>query len=264
MKRTLGIDPAQHSIGFSVWDPGLTPQNKTGRYVYIAQMPDAYKRQPIEEKFLAAREVICRLLDKFGIEQVAYEMAQFGYQEPKLYGLRWIVKIETLRRKIRGVFFNCGQWYSIAYRATDFEDLGRKRVMAAMSEEDKEVLRERAKCWQRRKGKVETRKLVAAELGISHKDIGGDAADAYFVGKVGQRFWAFNDGEIQHDDLSPDEKKVFYTKKTFTKGKNKGKTVEGGLLTMKGQNWFPPDFVQEVNIRLEPVVDEIGVGNEFS
>ena len=47
-------------------------------------------------------------------------------------------------------------------------------------------------------------------------------------------------------------------------GKNKGKTVEGGLLTMKGQNWFPPDFVQEVNIRLEPVVDEIGVGNEFS
>lgn len=254
MKRTLGIDPGQHSVGISVFEID-------GTCSYLAQIEDANSKVSVEEKFLAIREVVCRLLPQ--ISQVSSEIARFGQNEPKLYGLMWLLRVEFLRRKIRYVYFAPNQWYSIAYKGSEFEVLEKKRELATLSKEKIEELQARWKAWEKRTGKIETTRLAAHELGIDSKNVGTDACDAYFIGKAGQRFWAHIDGELKLEDLTEDERRQFHWIHKFSRGPKVGKIEEGGIVLEKGHSWFPADYVSSVNIRLNSSIDKLGISSLF-
>lgn len=243
MLPIIGIDPSLRSTGVTILD-------EKGQCICLAQIEDPTDRKiSREEKFLAIRETIARLLKKYGITQVASERARFGINEPVLYGLMWVIRTELLLKKIRFVYFDPSQWYSYAYSIVDIEKLGRKREFAKLTLQQQQELQAKQKVWEN-KGKTETRKLVAEELGMDFKKVGSDAADSYFMAKLGQRFWAYIDKDVSYDQLTEAEKRVFYWTKTYKKGPRVGTTEEGGIAFEKGISWFPIDHVTTVNLRL--------------
>jgi hypothetical protein len=78
----------------------------------------------------------------------------------------------------------------------------------------------------------------------SKADTGGKGAwnhnesDAYWAARAGARFWMFHDGLLQLSDLTPLETKQFSEIKTYSKGKNAGKTVEKGILYREDERFF--------------------------
>lgn len=77
------------------------------------------------------------------------------------------------------------------------------------------------------------------ELGLMGKRLSEHTADAYFVGKIGHRFyrWFFLK-EIKDHELTEKEKRLFCGKHTFKKGPRKGITEYRGIIYRENECFF--------------------------
>lgn len=83
-------------------------------------------------------------------------------------------------------------------------------------------------------------------------------SDAYFCGKVGQRFWKWHmQGSIKDVDLTSYEKKLFCGKHTYTRGAKKGLTEYRGIIYRDNDQFF--DYTRGMK-RTSDIIKEISDG----
>jgi len=77
------------------------------------------------------------------------------------------------------------------------------------------------------------------ELDKEGKRFSEHVADAYFVGKIGLRFYNwYIKGKLRDEDLTPEEYKLFCEKHTFVRGLKKGMTEYKGIIYRKNDQYF--------------------------
>jgi hypothetical protein len=88
-------------------------------------------------------------------------------------------------------------------------------------------------------------KMLKADMVEAAKtDAGGkgrwdhNEADAYWCAVLAGRFWAFYEGTITEDELSPVEHKQFLKIHTYIRGKKRGQTVKPGLMYREDDSFF--------------------------
>jgi len=65
-----------------------------------------------------------------------------------------------------------------------------------------------------------------------------DTADAFFVAKLGMRFWQFYEKEITFEQLTEKEKHIFTASHTYTRGKKKGLTEKTGIVYRENELYY--------------------------
>jgi hypothetical protein len=95
---------------------------------------------------------------------------------------------------------------------------------------------------ERKRALTKTRIVELAKLQeptLSGRRLDQHSADAYFISRVATRFWALFDGQIQPTDLTPDERDIFLSTRTGSKG------FRAGIIWRAGDFWF--DFRDKTN-----------------
>jgi len=82
-------------------------------------------------------------------------------------------------------------------------------------------------------------RAAKTDLGLGAKDrLANDVADAYFIAKIGQRWWSFYEHDIQESDLNDKEKTMFLQTHTYTRGAKKGVTERKGIMYRENELYF--------------------------
>lgn len=92
------------------------------------------------------------------------------------------------------------------------------------------------------KGEIHKSDMVAAarkDLGMGEKQrLANDVADAYWVGRLGMKWWSFYEGILKESDLTEQEHHIFLEQHTFVKGKKKGLTEKKGVSFRKNELYY--------------------------
>ena len=77
------------------------------------------------------------------------------------------------------------------------------------------------------------------DLGLMGKRLSEHIADAYFIGKLGLRFYAWHiQHKIKDGDLTDRERDLFCGKHTFVKGAKKGVTEYTGIIYRENECFY--------------------------
>lgn len=77
------------------------------------------------------------------------------------------------------------------------------------------------------------------ELDLHGKVFSEHCSDAYFIGKIGQRFYQWHiEKSLKDSDLTPEENKLFCGKHTFIRGVKKGITEYNGIVYKENEQFF--------------------------
>lgn len=81
--------------------------------------------------------------------------------------------------------------------------------------------------------------MAKTELDLHGKVFSEHCSDAYFIAKIGRRFYQwFIERSIKDEDLTPEEHHLFCHKHTFKRGKRKGMTEYKGLIYKENEQFF--------------------------
>ena len=201
----LGLDPSMTRTGWAVV--------KDGRPVETGKIQtDAYRVKIL--RYRVIRERVRAVMNMHGIDSVACEgVAMRSDVSETLYALNMILQDLWVDLGVRYVLIAPETWRSVAFEA----------YPSAI------------------KAKGEVRRKLMEELGI--KRMTQDEADAFLIGRLGERFWNFRDGKLFEGDLTDKEQKALVRRKTLKQGLAKGETVCEGLLFKEDDQWF--DFRRE-------------------
>jgi hypothetical protein len=206
---TLGMDPSITGFGWCVHD-----SNATGMARVIAK--GCFSTSPDEvfvTRYMSLRESVGGLLDKHPeIEAVGVESPPFGETWSEgLYGLYLYVAEAIYLRRKDVVYFD-------------------PTTLKMLAKIDPDA----------RRGKMFKIDMVnAAKADTDLKSRWNhNEADAYLLAKFAARFWAFYNGTITEDQLTPSEYHAFARTHTFKKGEKAGQTVKFGAVYKEDRRFF--------------------------
>lgn len=202
--RVIGVDPSLTNLGYVVLDSekGLLDKGK-----FQTGTEDGLN---IQRYFLQAQRM-SDLIRKYEIKHIASEspiMRDFSTEI--LFGLQSI---------LQGVYWAHG--LKVVYLApTQVKSYACPNV----------------------KGKVFKSDMVKAariDLGMAETArLANDVADAYWIGKIGLRFWSFMNQELKESDLTKKERTMFLHTHEFTRGKKKGLTERKGIVFRRNEIYY--------------------------
>jgi len=206
MTRTLGLDPSLTNFGWAIYDdtqPTL-PQPR-GRLQTASTDVEV-------DRYVALRQGLMRLIQDHKPDNVGLESPIFGSEYSEgLYAL-----FIYCQEAIRGTGLDVVFWSPLQIKAHARESLARPKGWVMM----KPDMVEAAKADTRQKG------------AWNHNE-----ADAYLCARLASRFFQFESGLLKPEDLTETETRYFTASTTPTKGKNKGITLETGMIYREGERW---------------------------
>jgi hypothetical protein len=207
--RVLGLDPSLTAFGWAMHDTEARGKDRCiarGRFA-------TSKETMFVDRYVFMRESLRALIreqdpDKVGIESpIFHNLFSEG-----MYGL-FLYSNEALRLERRDVVFFA-------------PEQGKAHAREAIR---------RPKGWKMLKGDmVEAAKADTGGRGVwNHNE-----ADAYLIGKLAARFWAFLAGTLTEESLTPVERKQFALIHTFQRGKRAGQVEKRGLIYREEDRFF--------------------------
>ena len=201
--RILGLDPSLTNLGFVVLEDGKVLDKgrlQTGK-------EDGLNLQ----RYLIISNGVTDLIKKYDIKYLSTESPVFcDFNSEVLYGLQ--------------SFLHLVYW-----------SFGLKVLLIS-------PLRVKSYALPGFKGKIFKSDMVSAarkDLGLDAKSrLANDVADAYFVTKLGYRWWSFYEGNIKESDLTEQEHRIFLEQHTYTKGKKKGITEKKGVSFRENEMYY--------------------------
>jgi hypothetical protein len=211
----LGMDPSLTNFGWCLHDTDVAV-GAPGRMVESGLFKTSAKTLFID-RYIEQRESVRSLLDRlgatYGVNRIGCESPVFHelYSEG-LYGL-YLYNCEAMRAaKMDVVFFAPGQLKALARHALGRPD-GWKMMKPDMVEAAK------------------------ANTGV-RGNLNHNCADAYWAAFAGGRFWAFVDGVLKKEDLTPIESRQFTEIHTYKHGAKAGTSVNKGILYKEDYRFF--------------------------
>jgi len=202
--RVIGVDPSLTNLGYCVLDSkdGLLEKGK-----FQTSPEDGLN---IQRYFLQAKRM-SELIRKYDIKYLASEspiMRDFSTEI--LFGLQSFLQGVYWAHGLKVVFLAPTQVKSYACPNT--------------------------------KGKVFKSDMVkAARLDLGMADnarLANDVADAFWISKIGFRFWSYMEGEIKESDLTKKEHDMFLQQHEYTRGKKKGFVEKKGIVFRRNEIYY--------------------------
>lgn len=213
--KVLGFDPSLTNFGWCLHDTDVAV-GAPGRLVESGRFQTSSKTLFID-RYLEQREQVMSLIDRMGAAhgtfRVGCESPVFGelYSEG-LYGL-YLYNCEAMRMsKVDVAFFSPGQLKAHAHHA-----LGRPKGWKMMKPDMVEA----------------TKRDAGLKGNLNHNE-----ADAYWAAFAAGRFWAFMDGVLKKEDLTPIEAKQFTEIYTYQRGAKAGTSVNKGIMFKEDHRFF--------------------------
>jgi len=207
--RVLGIDPSLTNYGWAVHD---TDASDLARCPARGRFRSSASTLFID-RYVGMREDLRGLIREVRPDRVGLEFPVFNnlFSEG-MYGL-FLYTCEALKAERCDVVF----WSPLQVKAHARDSLGRPPK------------------WQMMKpDMVEAAKADTGGKGTwNHNE-----ADAYLVGRLAGRFWAFIDGGLPEADLTATERKYFAGVRTMTRGKRAGEEVRSGVMYREDERFF--------------------------
>jgi len=77
------------------------------------------------------------------------------------------------------------------------------------------------------------------DLGMGERErLANDVADAYWIAKLGARWWDYYNKNVTAGELTPREHEIFLAEHTYVKGKKKGVTERKGIAYRKDELYY--------------------------
>lgn len=202
--RILGLDPSLTNFGYVVYEDGILLDK--GRLQTSPQ--DGLQVQ----RFLMQANGLGDLVRKWEIKYVSCEaplMATFSTEI--LYGLQSFLHLIYWKYGLHVVFFIRSQIQTYACPHMSLRDI-LKRDMVDSARKD---------------------------LGMRDNErLANDVADAYWIGKMGFRWWCYYTKIITDVDLTEKEKHMFAGCHTYTRGKKKGVQERTGIVYRENELYY--------------------------
>ena len=207
--RVLGVDPSLTNFGWAVHDDAFPVGDKRrcearGRFQTSSKMEflDRYRSQ---------RDSLRELVQQVKPDKVGIEFPIFNdlFSEG-MYGL-FLFSCDALKLERCDVVF----WTPLQGKAHAREKITRP------------------KGW-----KMDKKDMVEAAKACCDQTMNHNEADAYHIGVLSARFWAFYGGSIPEGSLTHVERGYFSTVKTYTRGKRAGQTVHSGMIHRESDRFF--------------------------
>lgn len=215
--RILGIDPSLTNLGFVILEGGSTgfPQIlEKGRLQ--SETKDGLPLQ----RYVMQAHGIADLVKKYDIQYVASEAPYYGdFNTEILYGLHTMLHFTYWNLKLNVVIL--APLTVKSYALPGFKEKIFKSDMIKAARQD---------------------------LGMRENErLANDVADAYWISKLGLRFWLYYCKLLSDTDLTDKEKDVFTHSHTFTRGSKKGVTERKGIIYRKNELFYIYSELPEQN-----------------
>lgn len=204
-----GFDPSITHLGWVIFDEALT-----GKQAVLEA--GVFKTSPqdglLVQRLLMQKEKIRLLLSSRNIKFVSMEAPYWGdYNTELLFALNQHIHEVFLDMNIFVIYLQPKTIKKYVYPGMNADDITKNHMTHAAKK----------------------------ELGLMGKRFSEHAADAYFAGKIGLKFyqWYFLH-KYKDEDLTEQEKNIFCGKHTFTKGLKKGLTEYTGLIYKENDQFF--------------------------
>lgn len=201
--RVLGVDPSLTNLGYVVIEDGTILEKGKIQTTQV----DGLTIQRYLLQVIGLSELIC----KYNIKYLATESPVFqDFSSEILYGLQSFLQL---------LYWNHGL-----------------RVLMISP------LRVKSYALPGFKGKIHKRDMVNAarlDMGLrENQRLANDVADAYWVAKLGYRWWSFFENLLKKEDLTEKEFNIFLHQHTFTRGKKKGVTEKKGVFFRENELYY--------------------------
>jgi Holliday junction resolvasome RuvABC endonuclease subunit len=201
--RVLGIDPSLTNLGYVVLEDGKVLEK--GRFQTSPE--DGLNVQ----RYLIQSNRVSEIIEKYKIKYVSSESPIFqDFNTEVLYGLQSFLHLVYWVHAVNVVILSPLQVKS--YALPNF------------------------------KGKIFKSDMVKAarkDMGLADNSrLANDVADAYWISKIGLRWWMFYEKLITEKDLTVKENQMFLHSHTFTRGKKQGQTEKKGIVFRKNEIYY--------------------------
>lgn len=93
-------------------------------------------------------------------------------------------------------------------------------------------------------------KAARIDLGMRENErLANDVADAYWIAKIGYRWWSFYEKLLPETELTEKEKKMFLATHTYTRGKKAGQTERTGFIYRENELFYLYDKLEKPELR---------------
>lgn len=206
--RVLGFDPSLTGFGWALYDSEQTGKARCperGRWKTTA-------REEFVDRFTGLAQNAHDLIIKLKPDKVGVESPSFGASRSEtMYALFTHVNAAIKKAQCDVVFF-----------APDQIKLHPK------------LLLERPSDWKMMKADM----IEAAKDDAGGGVWSGDAADAYWVAWIAEKFWRLHAGTLTEEELNKVERHQFLHQHTYKRGKKKGMTERKGIMFREGERFF--------------------------
>lgn len=214
---TLGLDPALNNVGYCWYQTGV-PCILPSTVKAPEQYPQFMKMVAQKQALQAAIENTRDTIKYVGIEQPyvqgAVGFGRGGHQSANMWAI-YSMMLDVLRQaQLPVVMFNITQFHALIIRK---RGLTKTEVVAEAKKEQPHF------------GRIDQH-----------------SADAYHVAKNAFAFWQLMDGKISVDQLTPDQRDIFTSRRSGNKGDL------SGIIWRGGDFWF--DFRRE-----DPLTHPLGL-----
>lgn len=208
--RILGIDPSLTNLGYVVLE-GDTENRQILEKGKLQTVPtDGLYIQ----RYVKQCNGISELVKKYNIKHVASEAPyMMDHNTEVLFGLQSFLHFTYWIHKLNVVIFPPTQIKG--YALPEFKGSGEKIFKEDMV------------------------KAARKDLNMRENErLANDVADAYWVSKLGLRFWLYYSKVLPEQLLTEDERRIFTKTHTYTRGKKKGFTERTGIIYRKNEMFY--------------------------
>lgn len=213
--RVLGIDPSLTNLGYVVLENIEQEAGSAPKFQILEKgrlQTESTDGLPLQ-RYASQSNGIAELVRKYDIKYVASEAPYYGdFNTEVLYGLHTSLHFTYWRFKLNVVILAPATVKSYAEPPVKKGERVFKSDMV---------------------------KAARLDLGMRENErLANDVADAYFISKLGLRFWSYYCKLLTDDDLTLKEKHIFAASHTYTRGKKKGQTEKTGLIYRKNELFY--------------------------
>ncbi|MEL7339303.1 MAG: crossover junction endodeoxyribonuclease RuvC [Bacteroidota bacterium] len=204
--RVLGIDPSLTNTGWVILDDDSSVPTARG-------LIRSHSKFLFCTRYASLAERIQSLIDRFEPDFVGIESPVYGAtSSSQMYALFVYYNEVLYANRLDTVFFSPPQVKSYAKTVID-----------------------RPKGWKMDKKDMIKAAQVHSTLNSKWND---NVADAFWIGVMARRFWQYQQGLLEKNDLSDVEAHQFAGENTPKRGKNAGITTYTGIIFKEGDRFF--------------------------
>lgn len=212
--KVIGFDPSLSNLGYVVLD--------NSKVVEKGRLQTGTEDGLKVERFVAQAESVSQLISKHNVTHIATEAPYWqSFNTEVLFALQQFLHFAYWMNRCRVVLFAPLQVKSYACPGLKATEVMKRDMVEA----------------------------ARADLGMAENArLANDVADAYWIAKMGARWWSFHEKIITDEHLTERERELFLEKHTYTRGKKKGVTDYKGIAYRKNELYYLYDEIQKPTV----------------